>query len=86
MSPNDVSQVAGGFAGSLMLAFVIVLGIAALLMPLYVIAIHGELKKLRKLAEEQRWQASRAAAPPSSYLPPAEDLSGPPKVRMRSNG
>lgn len=89
MTPNDVSEVAGGFAGSMLVAVLVVLGIAALVMPLYVIAIHGELKRLRKAQEEALWLAKKAPSEgmkPSSYLPPQEGFDGPPKVRMRSNG
>lgn len=91
MKPNDVAELAGGVAGSLGVALLLVLAIAAIVMPLYVIALYGEVKRQRRVMEMQldelRLMRSRSTPTPGvpDWLPPQE-LLGPPKVRMRSNG
>lgn len=39
--------------------FLLLLVVATILMPLYVVAIHGHLKKLREQLEKMQWYAQR---------------------------
>lgn len=43
--------------GFILGAIIFILVIAAILMPLYVISMAGELKRIRKLMEKMNWQA-----------------------------
>lgn len=76
MRTNDVAEVAGALTGSMLVAVVIVIGIAAILMPLYVIHMSGQVDRMRKALERLLWleeqRAKRPASRPSDWLPPEE--------------
>ena len=58
-----LEALAGGAAGTILFAFAVLLAIAALLMPLYVMIMSGHIRRIRKLQEQQlaELQAIRAA-------------------------
>ena len=66
--PQDTQVMIGGVRigavmGALLIVagalFVLLLVVATILMPLYVVAIHGHLKKLREQLEKMQWYAQK---------------------------
>lgn len=59
MNANDmeVANAMGGFVMTLLVVFGIVLAVCAVLMPLYVVAIHGSLRRQEKMMKELVWYA-----------------------------
>ena len=56
-----LEQFFGTFVGMVIILFGIVLAVCALLMPLYVVAIHSRLKLMHKEMEKQTWYLHKIA-------------------------
>lgn len=56
-----MADLTSSLPGLLVLMALLILGIAAILMPLYVIHMSGQLDKVRKTLERLLWQAEQQA-------------------------
>lgn len=59
--PGTLTVFTSGFVGTLLVVFALLLVIAGLLMPLYVIHISGQIDKMRKALDKLVWHAQRDA-------------------------
>lgn len=62
MKPEQVTEMASGMVGMLIFIVVALLVVATILMPIYVMLMHSELKRVRKLLARMDWHLERAHA------------------------